>query len=89
MNPQKKRGPGAPPGNKNRLGKTVPERDRITGQGRVILDLGPLKAQAVRRLRPGQKLVHWAREAFAEKIIRDDASADGKPATRRLRDAPP
>jgi len=57
-----------------------PDDEKIAGKGRIVIDLGDLKTQAVRVSRArGMKFAPWVREAIEEKIVRDDlnTSLDG------------
>jgi len=50
-----------------------PDDEKITGKGRIVIDLGDLKGEAVRASRArGMKFAPWIREAVEEKIIRED-----------------
>ena len=42
---------------------TKPEDEKVAGKGRLVLDLGPLKARVVRAAQ-GRKVVDFAREAL-------------------------
>jgi hypothetical protein len=49
-----------------------PEEEKITGKGRIVIDLGDLKGEAVRGPRARQmKLAPWIREAIGEKIRKE------------------
>ncbi len=49
-----------------------PDEEKITGKGRVVIDLGDLKGEAVRCARNRKmKLAPWIREAIEEKVSRE------------------
>jgi hypothetical protein len=49
-----------------------PDEDKISGKGRIVIDLGDLKGEAVRASRKRKmKLAPWIREAVEEKIQRE------------------
>lgn len=50
----------APEGNKF---ASKPEAEKVAGKGRLVLDLGPLKARVVRAAQ-GRKVVDFVREAL-------------------------
>lgn len=56
----------APTGNKF---AEKPDSEKIAGKGRVVLDLGPLKARCVKAA-GRRKLIDWAREVL-DKACRD------------------
>jgi hypothetical protein len=48
------------------------DEEKISGKGRIVIDLGDLKGEAVRASRKRKmKLAPWIREAVAEKIERE------------------
>lgn len=52
-----------------------PEEEKITGKGRIVIDLGDLKGEAVRASRAREmKLAPWIREAVEEKVAREGES---------------
>lgn len=49
-----------------------PDANKITGKGRIVIDLGDLKGEAVRASRARKmKLAPWIREAIEEKVARE------------------
>ena len=49
-----------------------PDEEKISGKGRIVIDLGDLKGEAVRASRKRKmKLAPWIREAVEEKIERE------------------
>jgi len=50
----------------------APDEEKISGKGRIVIDLGDLKGEAVRASRKRKmKLAPWIREAVEEKIERE------------------
>jgi hypothetical protein len=49
-----------------------PDEEKITGKGRIVIDLGDLKGEAVRSSRARKmKLAPWIREAIEEKVAKE------------------
>jgi len=55
-------------GNKNAV---KADEDKVTGVGRVTIDLGKLKTDIVRRLKKGQSLKAWIVDACESKIKKE------------------
>ena len=50
-----------------------PDGEKIAGKGRIVIDLGYLKGEAVRASRARKmKLAPWVREAIEEKVEREE-----------------